>query len=326
MFDHIDDPEILKEAGGLAANLSVDIEKLAAEAIPVDKSNPVKFPDEEFALKVQSPSTGEKSRHLPMSDEANTLLSTISFLLKGKMMPEDTRQRTAARLAERLQELGHTDHARVLMEYGSGAEPKDTEDGDAFKKPVVKGPHQKMRVGGQEIELKNKQDIEAVASDVDADLHHLTPIDRRAAALQLFALGADLPERVAPYAGMEKNASLGQFMNWRYDMIPEANHGLALDRIDDILRTQSLEEQIAKIAVFDATFGPFAQVPDAVLSAAAVRRTAPEPEKFEYTEQVLSKVAALLGDDVSTALKDGNEANLSPDAMAIVNRLLQEVV
>jgi len=324
MLDHIDDQGILKEAAAMPGILGLDIEKLVAEALPVDKGNATMYPDEEFALKVKSSKTGEKSRHYPMSDAANTLLSTVSFLLRGNKIPDEARRRTAARLAKRLDELGYSDQARVLAEYGGSAPAKDVEDTEEFKPKAPKPePKAKFRLKGQEVPVNSKQDIEAIASDIDADMHLLSPIDRRCAALQIVALGGTPPPRLAPYAGVEKNASLHQHMGDRHRMVRDEDKGLALSKIGDIAKIADLEARVAAVARFDAEFGPFAQLPDAVLSVVSLAKVAAAPpKKAEYPEEIMPKVAMLLGDDVPDLLRSG--ADIEPEAMAIVKRLMKE--
>jgi len=327
MFDIINDPGLMEKGAALAARMGFDLVKVAEDAIPVDKTNATAFPDEEFAFKVKSPKTGQKHRDLPMSDESNTLISTVAFLLKGDQLPEEVRKRTALRLAKRLNDLGHADHAKALAAYGAGAPEKDIEDADSFPKPkpAPKEPKAKFRLKGQEIPINTKEDIEAVASDVDGDLHLLSPIDRRAAALQLFAMGGNLPERLAPYAGLQKNASLSDHLDDRYRMVAEANRPLAFERIQAILAEDDLEARVAKLAEFDAQLGPFTRIPDAVLSVVAQRKVEQAPQKREYPEEIMPKVAMLLGDDVPGMLRDGKEADLGDDAMAIVERLIREM-
>lgn len=323
MYD--DNGELLKVAAPHAKALGVDLKELQEKAIPVDKKNTVKFPDEEFALRVQNPQTGEKSRHLSMSDEANTLLSAIYFMAKGHQMPEDARKRTAGRLAERLGTLGHSKAAEVLSGYASGVAKKDTEDTATAKKKKDPKQPAAFYLKGKSVPVGSKEDIEAVASDIEADLHNLDPLDRRAAALQVVAFGVEPPGRLGAYAGMEKNAGMAELVDSRYRQVREADRGTALSELHAVLSEKDLEKQAVLLCRFDDKHGPFMGLPDAILSTTALAKE-PEaaPAPVQYPESTLSKVASIMGEDVVQLLRGGKEAELSQDARGLVSRLHKE--
>ncbi len=326
LLDHYDDNgEFLKTAADDVQQMfGVSPKALAETAVPVDKTNKVRFPDEEFALKAGA--GADESRHFPMSDESNTLLSTIYFLANGEKLDDKVRKGVAARLSGRLEELGFAKAAEILGSY-AGDEAGTAAVADPLaKKEAMPSVAPNLQFRGKKTPIRTEEELEAVASDIDAELHKLTAIERRDLALQLRSMGADLPPRVAAYASLEKNSDYRFYEESRYQQVREADKAVAYKALRKVAQLDDIEERIVALHKFDKDFGPFFGVADAVLSVTArpLRKTASAPKVAAYSELTIQKVAHILGSDVAETLRSGDVSALNNDVRDLVSRLHKE--